>query len=29
VTKNKDKIRASFSVALQTAKVTVIVRDKC
>ena len=28
VTKNKEKIRASFSVALQTAKVTAIARDK-
>ena len=26
--KNKEKIRASFSVASQTAKVTAIVRDK-
>jgi len=26
--KNKEKIRAPFSVALQTAKVTAIVRDK-
>ena len=28
VMKNKEKIRESFSVALQTAKVTVIARDK-
>jgi hypothetical protein len=28
VMKNKEKIRASFSVALQTAKVTAIARDK-
>jgi len=28
VMKNKEKIRESFSVALQAAKVTVIARDK-